>query len=148
MFGLRRILSQRKSIIRFFLFFAGADNYIMTWIFTSRIKNSPSSAVKKSDNFFKCEFEMESNTSIDVLSIMNGTIAKVGYTTKSVGGYSYNWYDAGKIQIPFYSVIFAFAVIGNTLVILTLVSKFCLHYQLSDILIFAKPSVPFTSNYT
>lgn len=33
------------------------------------------------------------------------------------------WYESGRIQIPLYAVIFMLAVIGNTLVILTLVSK-------------------------
>lgn len=32
------------------------------------------------------------------------------------------WYETGRIQIPLYAVIFMLAVIGNTLVILTLVS--------------------------
>lgn len=32
------------------------------------------------------------------------------------------WYESGRIQIPLYAIIFMLAVIGNTLVILTLVS--------------------------
>lgn len=32
-----------------------------------------------------------------------------------------NWYESGRIQIPMYAVIFLLAVIGNSLVILTLV---------------------------
>lgn len=32
------------------------------------------------------------------------------------------WYETGRIQIPLYAVIFMLAVVGNTLVILTLVS--------------------------
>lgn len=32
------------------------------------------------------------------------------------------WYESGKVQIPLYAVIFMLAVVGNTLVILTLVS--------------------------
>ncbi|KAG5892060.1 hypothetical protein JTB14_022718 [Gonioctena quinquepunctata] len=36
------------------------------------------------------------------------------------GGNVPPWYEAGRIQIPLYTVIFMLAVIGNTLVILTL----------------------------
>lgn len=32
-----------------------------------------------------------------------------------------HWYESGRIQIPMYAVIFLLAVIGNSLVILTLV---------------------------
>lgn len=33
------------------------------------------------------------------------------------------WYETGRITIPLYAVILMLAIIGNTLVILTLVSK-------------------------
>lgn len=33
-----------------------------------------------------------------------------------------HWYESGRIQIPMYAIIFLLAVVGNSLVILTLVS--------------------------
>ncbi|GJQ75124.1 hypothetical protein Trydic_g9733 [Trypoxylus dichotomus] len=54
------------------------------------------------------------------------------------------WYESGKIQIPLYAIIFMLAVIGNTLVILTLVQNqrmrtitnlFLLNLAVSDLLL-------------
>ncbi|XP_074037786.1 cholecystokinin receptor [Leptinotarsa decemlineata] len=60
------------------------------------------------------------------------------------GGTVPPWYEAGRIQIPLYTVIFMLAVIGNTLVILTLVQNqrmrtitnlFLLNLAVSDLLL-------------
>lgn len=63
--------------------------------------------------------------------IFNGTLADnvttasaidVRSTAGAVSNTWPSWYDAGRIQIPLYAVIFILAVTGNLLVILTLVS--------------------------
>lgn len=46
-----------------------------------------------------------------------------------------NWYESGRIQIPLYAVIFMLAVVGNTLVILTLVRILCVLYNIKLTLI-------------
>jgi cholecystokinin A receptor len=54
------------------------------------------------------------------------------------------WWDAGRVQIPLYSLIFLLAVVGNALVILTLVQNqrmrtitnvFLLNLAVSDLLL-------------
>lgn len=39
-----------------------------------------------------------------------------------------HWYESGRIQIPMYAIIFLLAVVGNSLVILTLVSLIIIYY--------------------
>ncbi|XP_065158890.1 cholecystokinin receptor type A-like [Atheta coriaria] len=54
------------------------------------------------------------------------------------------WYETGRVQIPLYAIIFLLAVIGNTLVIVTLVQNqrmrtitnlFLLNLAVSDLLL-------------
>lgn len=57
----------------------------------------------------------------------NFTVSYLNITEEHLGGKSSasvpDWYESGRIQIPLYAIIFLLAVIGNVLVILTLVSK-------------------------
>lgn len=52
----------------------------------------------------------------------NGTDVYFGAASTVRTPTSPTWYETGKVQIPLYAVIFMLAVVGNTLVILTLVS--------------------------
>lgn len=102
----------------FYLSVSGPDSAVIAYNYNHTINKSESSEI----NSDKCNFKMEFNDTFDTLSVVNGTEDGSGYN-KSDGGYSYDWFEAGRIQIPFYSFIFMFSVIGNTLVILTLVSS-------------------------
>lgn len=67
--------------------------------------------------------ELDWNTT-GFFNVSEQNASDVPITTRRSGGSSIpQWYESGKIQIPLYAVIFMLAVVGNTLVILTLVSK-------------------------
>ncbi|KAF4524521.1 hypothetical protein B566_EDAN002793 [Ephemera danica] len=60
------------------------------------------------------------------------------------GGRGVDWWGAGRVQIPLYTLIFLLAVVGNVLVILTLVQNqrmrtitnvFLLNLAVSDLLL-------------
>lgn len=54
-------------------------------------------------------------------SILNDSIPTATSSAKNAN--IPQWYESGRIQIPLYAIIFMLAVVGNTLVILTLVSN-------------------------
>lgn len=56
-----------------------------------------------------------------ILNITSNNGSDIRYTTNRNGAAPV-WYESGRVQIPLYAVIFMLAVVGNTLVILTLVS--------------------------
>ncbi|XP_053681634.1 cholecystokinin receptor type A-like [Sabethes cyaneus] len=69
----------------------------------------------------------EANNSCCVLEVENGTLLLGNATGAKLGGNNQSLVahllEAGRFQIPLYSVIFLLAVIGNSLVILTLVQN-------------------------
>lgn len=65
--------------------------------------------------------EVDWNTT-DLFNVTEQNVTDVPSTTRPSGSGIPQWYESGKIQIPLYAVIFMLAVVGNTLVILTLVS--------------------------
>uniref|UniRef100_A0A1B0CP90 G-protein coupled receptors family 1 profile domain-containing protein n=2 Tax=Lutzomyia longipalpis TaxID=7200 RepID=A0A1B0CP90_LUTLO len=100
--------------------------------------------------------EMQSNiTSTDATTVDNITVTVIFYTptvnesvqineTSLVAMQTPSWLSAGRIQIPLYAIIFLLAVIGNSLVILTLVQNkrmrtitnvFLLNLAVSDLLL-------------
>lgn len=56
-------------------------------------------------------------------SIIGGSSVNNGSTVATVATTTANWLAMGKVQIPLYAIIFLLAVIGNSLVILTLVQN-------------------------
>ncbi|CAG9854760.1 unnamed protein product [Phyllotreta striolata] len=89
--------------------------------------------------------------SIDEFFVFNGTLSSNITSSSSslevvrpTGAAWPSWYEAGRIQIPFYAVIFVLAVTGNLLVIFTLVKNqrmrtitnlFLLNLAISDLLL-------------
>lgn len=61
------------------------------------------------------------STNVTNTSVPLSTLERDNGSTKTSGNWP-PWYESGRIQIPLYAIIFMLAVIGNTLVILTLVS--------------------------
>ncbi|XP_017773275.1 PREDICTED: cholecystokinin receptor-like [Nicrophorus vespilloides] len=86
---------------------------------------------------------MEANLSF--LEVSNGTLNATSDGDGLLGAASVSqWYEMGKVQIPLYTVIFLLAVVGNTLVIVTLVQNqrmrtitnlFLLNLAISDLLL-------------
>lgn len=66
--------------------------------------------------------ELDWNTT-GFFNVSEQNASEVPSTTRRSGTGIPQWYESGKIQIPLYAVIFMLAVVGNTLVILTLVSN-------------------------
>uniref|UniRef100_A0A1B0DGA9 G-protein coupled receptors family 1 profile domain-containing protein n=1 Tax=Phlebotomus papatasi TaxID=29031 RepID=A0A1B0DGA9_PHLPP len=99
---------------------------------------------------------MQSNFTVnDTTTVENSTVTVIFYTpivnenvtandTSSMAMQTPSWLAAGRVQIPLYAVIFLLAVIGNSLVILTLVQNkrmrtitnvFLLNLAVSDLLL-------------
>ncbi|XP_055709054.1 cholecystokinin receptor type A-like isoform X1 [Phlebotomus papatasi] len=100
--------------------------------------------------------KMQSNFTVnDTTTVENSTVTVIFYTpivnenvtandTSSMAMQTPSWLAAGRVQIPLYAVIFLLAVIGNSLVILTLVQNkrmrtitnvFLLNLAVSDLLL-------------
>ncbi|GLV37147.1 Cholecystokinin-like receptor at 17D1 [Carabus blaptoides fortunei] len=86
------------------------------------------------------------NVDNNVTYLVNVTVdlAMEATVINGVNTTEHQWYDSGKVQIPLFAIIFLLAVIGNSLVILTLVQNqrmrtitnvFLLNLSVSDLLL-------------
>nr|CAD7569911.1 unnamed protein product [Timema californicum] len=115
---------------------------------------NPTSGIDLIDKLEKL-FLFSSNDSILTESSVHGTVFVNNFSAVFHSNYSVQspeWWSTGRIQIPLYSVIFLLAVIGNSLVILTLVvnqrmrtitNLFLLNLAVSDLLL-GVVCMPFT----
>lgn len=84
---------------------------------------------------------METNiTDTRLLLVHNGSTSVTSISSPNLS----SWYSSGRVQIPLYATILLLAIVGNTLVILTLVQNrrmrtitnvFLLNLAISDILL-------------
>lgn len=87
---------------------------------------------------------MDVDNNVTYLVNVTVDLATEATAIKGENSSQHQWYDSGKVQIPLFAIIFLLAVIGNSLVILTLVQNqrmrtitnvFLLNLAVSDLLL-------------